>query len=52
VAWARRLADGLGNATLVEHRGWTHVPSMSDACAAHIVAGFLDGGTPATSPDC
>ena len=52
VAWARRLADGLGNSTLVEHRGWTHVPSMSDACAAHIVAGFLDGGTPATSPDC
>jgi len=52
VAWARRLADGLGNATLVEHRGWTHVPSMSNACAAHIVAGFLDGETPATSPDC
>ena len=52
VAWARRLADGLGNATLVEHRGWTHVPSMSDACAAHIVAGFLDGETPSTSPDC
>jgi pimeloyl-ACP methyl ester carboxylesterase len=52
VAWARRLADGLGNATLVEHLGWTHVPSMSDACAAHIVAGFLDGETPATSPDC
>ncbi len=52
VAWARRLADGLENATLVEHRGWTHVPSMSDACAAHIVAGFLDGETPATSPNC
>ena len=52
VAWARRLADGLGNATLVEHRGWIHVPSMSDACAAHLVAKFLDGETPATSPDC
>ena len=45
-AWARRLADGLGNATLVESPVWTHVPSMSDACAAHIVAGFLDGETP------
>ena len=52
VAWARRLADGLGNATLVEHREWTHVPSMSDVCAAHIVAGFLDGETSATSPSC
>ena len=52
VAWARRLADSLGHATLVESHGWTHVPSMSDACAAHIVAGFLDGETSATSPNC
>ena len=52
VEWARRLAAGLGNATLVEHREWTHVPSMSDPCAAHILAGFLGGDIPATPPDC
>ena len=44
--------QGKIHSPVVEHRGWIHVPSMSDACAAHIVARFLDGETPATSPDC
>ena len=45
-AWARRLADRLGNAVLVESERWAHAPSMSDPCAAHLVARFLDGERP------
>ena len=45
-AWARRLADSLGNAVLVESERWAHAPSMSDPCAAHLVARFLDGERP------
>ncbi len=52
VAWARRLADGLENATLVESPRWTHVPSMSDPCAAHLVARFLAGDRAVGLPDC
>ena len=51
-AWARRLADGLENATLVESPRWTHVPSMSDPCAAHLVARFLAGDRAVELPDC
>ena len=45
-AWARRLADSLGDAVLVESERWAHAPSMSDPCAAHLVARFLDGERP------
>ena len=45
-AWARRLADRLGNAVLVESERWAHAPSMSDPCAAHLVVRFLDGERP------
>ena len=46
IAWARRLADRLGDAVLVESERWAHAPSMSDPCAAHLVARFLDGERP------
>ena len=52
VAWARRLVDGLENATLLESPRWTHVPSMSDPCAAHMVAWFLAGHRAVGLPDC
>ena len=45
-AWARRLADRLGDAVLVESERWAHAPSMSVPCAAHLVAHFLDGARP------
>ncbi|MCH2431138.1 MAG: alpha/beta hydrolase, partial [Acidimicrobiales bacterium] len=45
-AWARRLADRLGDAVLVESERWAHAPSMSDPCAVHLVARFLDGERP------
>ena len=45
-AWARRLADRLGDAVLVESKRWAHAPSMSDPCAVHLVARFLDGERP------
>ena len=45
-AWARRLADRLGNAVLVESERWAHAPSMSDPCAVRLVARFLDGEQP------
>ena len=45
-AWARRLADRLGNAVLVESERWAHAPSMSDPCAVHLVARFLNGEQP------
>ena len=49
-AWARRLADGLADAVLVESERWAHAPSMSDPCAAHLVARFLDGEPPPPGP--
>jgi len=43
-AWGRHVADHLGDATVVESGTWTHVPSMSDPCAAALVVEFLDLG--------
>jgi pimeloyl-ACP methyl ester carboxylesterase len=48
VGWARHLVretGGLADAVLVTSEGWSHVPSMSDPCAADLVARFLDDGT-------
>ncbi len=45
-AWARWLADGLTDAVLVESERWSHAPSMSDPCAVHLMARFLDGERP------
>lgn len=48
VGWARHLVretSGLADAVLVTSEGWSHVPSMSDPCAAELVARFLDDGT-------
>ncbi len=57
VRWARHLvrdSGGLADAVLATSGGWSHVPSMSDPCAAALVADFLDDGTrPAPGPvDC
>lgn len=48
VDWARHLvqeSSDLANAVLVTSEGWSHVPSMSDPCAADLVARFLHDGT-------
>ena len=46
----REVADGLADAVLVESERWAHAPSMSDPCAAHLVARFLDGEPPPPGP--
>lgn len=46
-AWAHHLVHGSGSLTdavLATSVGWSHVPSMSDRCAAELVASFLDNG--------
>ncbi|HAQ24280.1 MAG TPA: hypothetical protein DCR10_12090 [Acidimicrobiaceae bacterium] len=53
-AWSHHVLDDLSDAVLVLSDRWSHTPSMSDHCAAELVADFLDTGRrPESGPvDC
>ena len=44
--WARRVAADIRGTILLESEHWSHAPSLTDPCAAELVARFFDGFRP------